>query len=78
MLEATRECLEDAGKTAWKGKCIGCYMGSLGEDWCEIFARETQNWGPYRYVGYGDFSLSNRVSYEMGLEGPRFVLHFTM
>lgn len=78
MLEVTRECLEDAGETAWKGKSIGCYMGSLGEDWCEIFARETQNWGHYRYVGYGDFALSNRVSYEMGLEGPRFVLHFTI
>lgn len=76
MLEATRECLEDAGETAWRGKRIGCYMGSLGEDWCEIYARETQNWGPYRYVGYGDFALSNRVSYEMDLQGPRFVYTF--
>ena len=73
MLEATRECFEDAGETAWRGKRIGCYMGSLGEDWCEIFARETQNWGPYRYTGFGDFALSNRVSYEMDLQGPRFV-----
>ena len=50
-----------------EGKRIGCYMGSLGEDWCEMFARETQNWGPYRYTGFGDFALSNRVSYEMDL-----------
>lgn len=41
MLEATRECLEDASETAWNRKCIGCYIGSLGEDWCEIFTRET-------------------------------------
>ena len=73
MLEATRECFEDAGETAWTGKRIGCYMGSLGEDWCEIFARETQNWSPYRYIGYEDFALSNRVSYKMELQGPRFV-----
>lgn len=73
MLEATRECFEDAGETAWRGQRIGCYMGSLGEDWCEMFARETQNWGPYRYTGFGDFALSNRVSYEMDLQGPRFV-----
>ncbi|KAL9121374.1 MAG: hypothetical protein Q9187_002068 [Circinaria calcarea] len=73
MLEVARECFEDAGETAWRGKRVGCYMGSLGEDWCEMFARETQNWGPYRYTGFGDFALSNRVSYEMDLQGPRFV-----
>ena len=73
MLEATRECFEDASETTWTGKRIGCYMGSLGEDWCEIFARETQNWGPYRYIGYEDFALSNCVSYKMDLQGPRFV-----
>lgn len=76
MLEVTRECFEDAGEVAWKGKRIGCYMGSLGEDWCEMFARETQNWGPYRFTGFGDFTLSNRVSYEMDLQGPRFVDRF--
>lgn len=73
MLEVARECFEDAGETAWKGKRIGCFMGSLGEDWCEMYARETQNWGPYRYTGHGDFALSNRVSYEMDLQGPRLV-----
>ena len=73
MLEVVRECFEDAGETAWRGKRIGCYMGSLGEDWCEMSARETQSWGGYRYTGYGDFALSNRVSYEMDLQGPRFV-----
>ena len=78
MLEAVRECFEDAGEPAWAGKRIGCYMGSLGEDWCEMFARETQNWGPYRYTGYGDFTLSNRVSYEMNLQGPRFVYSYDL
>ena len=73
MLEVVRECFEDAGETAWRGKRIGCYMGSLGEDWCEMSTRETQSWGGYRYTGYGDFALSNRISYEMDLQGPRFV-----
>ena len=71
MLEVSRECLEDAGVTDYRGKDIGCYIGSLGEDWCEMFARESQNWGNYRITGHGDFALSNRVSYEMDLRGPR-------
>ena len=73
MLEIVRECFEDAGETAWRGQRIGCFMGSLGEDWCEMSVRETQRWGGYRYTGYGDFALSNRVSYEMDLQGPRCV-----
>ncbi|KAL8700018.1 MAG: hypothetical protein Q9224_001157, partial [Gallowayella concinna] len=70
LLEITRECLEDAGITKWRGKQIGCYVGSLGEDWSEMFARESQNWGMYRASGSGDFALSNRVSYEMDFRGP--------
>lgn len=71
MLEVARECFEDAGEANWRGKPIGCYMGSLGEDWVEMFARETQNWGQWRATGYGDFVISNRVSYEFDLKGPR-------
>ncbi|KAI4157355.1 MAG: hypothetical protein LQ342_008349 [Letrouitia transgressa] len=74
LLEVTRECLEDAGITKWRGQRIGCYVGSLGEDWSEMFARETQNWGMYRASGSGDFALSNRVSYEMDFNGPRLAL----
>ena len=73
MLEVVRECLEDAGEAEWRGKTIGCYMGSLGEDWLEMITRETQNWGQYRITGYGDFALSNRISYEYDLKGPRYV-----
>ena len=80
LLETTRECLEDAGETKWRGKQIGCYVGNLGEDWCEMFARETQNWGMYRASGSGDFALSNRVAYEMDFKGPRlaYTHHSTM
>ena len=73
MLEVVRECMEDAGEVNWRGRRIGCYMGSFGEDWCEMFAKETQQYGMYRVSGYGDFMLSNRVSYEMDLQGPRYI-----
>lgn len=73
MLEVARECIEDAGEVGWRGKSVGCYMGSFGEDWCEMFAKESQQYGLYRVSGYGDFMLSNRVSYEMDLKGPRYV-----
>lgn len=74
MLEVARECIEDAGETNWKGRPIGCYMGSFGEDWNGIFAKESQQHGLYRVTGYGDFVLANRVSHEMDLIGPRLVI----
>jgi acyl transferase domain-containing protein len=48
-------------------------MGSFGEDWLELYGKETQQYGQYRVSGYGDFMLPNRVSYEMDLTGPRLV-----
>ncbi|KAI4228292.1 MAG: hypothetical protein L6R36_001722 [Xanthoria steineri] len=74
MLEVARECIEDAGVTRWRGKTIGCYMGSFGEDWTEMFAKEPQQYGVHRIAGYGDFALANRVSYEMDLRGPSMTL----
>lgn len=73
MLEVVRECMEDACETEWKGTPIGCYMGSFGEDWVEMFAKENQQYGLHRVSGYGDFVLANRVSYEMDFTGPRLV-----
>ena len=73
MLEVARECFEDGGETGWRGKKIGCYVGNLGDDWLEMLAQDTQTFGIYRLSGYGDFALSNRISYEMNLQGPRYV-----
>lgn len=73
MLEIARECIDDAGETDWKGRKIGVYTGSFGEDWFEISEKEPQQYGVYRVAGTGDFSLANRVSYEMNLQGPRYV-----
>ena len=71
MLEVARECLEDAGEVNRKGRVIGCYMGSFGQDWLESLAKESQQHGMYRMTGYEDFMLPNRISYEMDLTGPR-------
>ncbi|KAI1126023.1 putative polyketide synthase [Nemania abortiva] len=74
LLEVARECFEDAGVTDWRGKKIGCYVGSFGEDWVEMFAKESQQYGIHRVVGTGDFALSNRLSYEMDLQGPSMTI----
>ncbi|EME79084.1 uncharacterized protein MYCFIDRAFT_166988 [Pseudocercospora fijiensis CIRAD86] len=74
MLEVARECLEDAGEVGWAGSRIGCYMGSFGEDWCEMFAKDPQQYGLHRVAGYGDYMLSNRVSYELDLHGPSMTI----
>lgn len=74
MLEVVRECLDDAGEVGFRGASVGCYMGSYGEDWLEMQNRDPQQSGIYRLDGYGDFMLSNRISYEMDLRGPRYVL----
>lgn len=74
MLEVAREAIDDAGEVGWRGQNIGCYVGSFGEDWVELFAKEAQQHGLYRVTGYGDFVLSNRVSYEMDLKGPSMTI----
>lgn len=74
MLEVAREALDDAGEVGWRGGNVGCYMGSFGEEWEDLFAQDNQQHGIYRLTGYGDFMLSNRLSYEMDLKGPSMVI----
>ena len=73
LLEVTRECLESAGEIDYRGKLVGCYVGTFGEDWLQMSARETQHSGGYIATGHGDLMISNRVSYEYDLRGPRYV-----
>lgn len=68
-LEVTRECLENAGETGWRGKDIGVYVGTFGDDWLQSGTRESQVSGGYNFTG--DLMLANRVSYEFDLHGPR-------
>lgn len=77
MLEVARECFEDGGGMVWRVEKIGCYIGNLGADWLEILGQETENFEHYWISGYGSFSLSNRISYEMNLQRPRYDEFFT-
>jgi acyl transferase domain-containing protein len=72
LLEVTRECLENAGEIDWRGKLIGCYVGTFGEDWMTMNHKEIQHAGGHILTGYGDYMLSNRISYEYDFRGPRY------
>ncbi|KXJ86841.1 KR domain-containing protein [Microdochium bolleyi] len=74
LLELTRECLESAGEVEYRGKTIGSFVGSFGEDWASLFAKDTQVPALYKVSGYGDFVLSNRISYEFDLRGPSMTI----
>lgn len=71
LLEVAREVLENAGEVGYRGKPIGCYVGTFGEDWIHMSSKETQHAGGYIMTGYGDLMLANRVSFEYDLKGPR-------
>ena len=71
LLEVARECLESAGETDYKGKDVGCWVGTFGEDWLERLCRDELIGGAYTICGYGNFVLANRISYEYDLNGPR-------
>ena len=71
LLELTQECLENAGETDWRGKRVGCYVGTFGEDWLDLGAKDVLDSSMYRAAGSSDFALSNRVSYEYDFRGPR-------
>lgn len=73
LLEVTRECFEDACEPDWRCKDIGAFVGSFGNDAYDSSQKETQGQGQYSITGTHDFALSNRLSYEMDLRGPRYV-----
>jgi acyl transferase domain-containing protein/NADPH:quinone reductase-like Zn-dependent oxidoreductase/SAM-dependent methyltransferase len=74
LLEVTRECFESAGEVNYRGKDIGCWVGSFGEDWGEAITKDSQQYGMYRISGWGDFAQANRVSYEYDLKGPSMTI----
>ncbi|KAH8166023.1 hypothetical protein CIB48_g2204 [Xylaria polymorpha] len=74
LLELTRECFENAGETGWRGKDVGVYIGTFGEDWNDLQYHDRQDLHLYKLTGTGDFVLSNRISYEYDLKGPSLVL----
>ncbi|KAF4778667.1 putative KR domain-containing protein [Colletotrichum scovillei] len=74
LLELTRECLESAGEVDYRGKTIGTFVGCFGEDWLETLTKDSEVVGQYKITGYGDFMLSNRLSYEYDLKGPSMTI----
>ncbi|KAI0877791.1 hypothetical protein GGS24DRAFT_487640 [Hypoxylon argillaceum] len=74
LLELTRECFESAGETSWRGKDVGVYIGTFGEDWNDLQYHDRQDLHLYKLTGAGDFILANRISYEYNLKGPSLVL----
>ncbi|OTB02208.1 hypothetical protein M426DRAFT_322916 [Hypoxylon sp. CI-4A] len=74
LLEVTRECLEDAGEVKYRGKPIGCYVGTFGEEWQQMQNKDGQQIGNHLVTGAGDWMLANRVSYEYNLCGPSMVI----
>lgn len=73
LLEVVRETFENAGETGWRGRNIGCYVGSFGEEWNNIHAKDSHNRGFLSITGYMDLTQANRISYEYDLKGPRQV-----
>ena len=71
VLEVTRECLENAGEVEYRGKLVGCYVGTFGEDWLQMGAKESQHSGGYVMTGHGDLMIANRISFEFDFMGPR-------
>lgn len=73
LLEVTRECLEDAGEIDYRGRRIGCYVGSFGSTWSRLQGLDPLFPGNYDMTGTEDYMLSNRISYEYDLTGPRYL-----
>lgn len=75
-LEVALECLWNAGETNWRSRPIGVYVGTFGDDWLQSVSKESQFTGGYNFSG--DLMIANRISYELDLQGPRYVVAPTL
>lgn len=73
LLQVVWDCLENGGQVKWRGKSIGCFVGTFGGDWEELETKDTQNAHNFHLIGRGKFALANVVSYEFNFKGPRLV-----
>ena len=74
LIEVVKECFENAGVTNYRGRAIGYYLGTFGDDWLQSQSKEDQHSGGYVMSGQSDMMLANRVSYENDLRGPSMVI----
>ncbi|KAK4495680.1 hypothetical protein PRZ48_012948 [Zasmidium cellare] len=73
-LEVTKEALDSAGETGWRGAKIGTYVGVFAEDWRELQQKDELAYTPYRVLGAMDYALGNRLAYEFDLKGPSMTI----
>ncbi|KAL5340198.1 acyl transferase domain-containing protein [Aspergillus crustosus] len=74
LLEVVYECLENAGKTDYRGEKIGCYIGAWGVDWVELTLKDGQQRNPLLGAAAGSFFLSSYIAWNLDLHGPTGVL----
>jgi acyl transferase domain-containing protein len=70
LLEVVYECLENAGKTRYRGEKIGCYIGAWGVDWSELTLKDGQQRNPMIGAAAGSFFLSSYIAWNLDLRGP--------
>lgn len=70
LLRVAWEALENAGEIEWTEKVTGCYVGTFGDDWRELQAKDDFDDGSYRLTGYMPFAQANRLSHALNLRGP--------
>ncbi|KAL5051285.1 hypothetical protein BDW71DRAFT_193707 [Aspergillus fruticulosus] len=70
LLEVVYECLENAGKTRYRGEKIGCYIGAWGVDWSELTTKDGQQRNPMIGAAAGSFFLSSYIAWNLDLRGP--------
>ncbi|KAL4734420.1 hypothetical protein BDV11DRAFT_174769 [Aspergillus similis] len=70
LLEVVHECLENAGKTRYRGEKIGCYIGAWGVDWSELTLKDGQQRNPMIGAAAGSFFLSSYIAWNLDLRGP--------
>ncbi|KAK5991432.1 Highly reducing polyketide synthase FUM1 [Cladobotryum mycophilum] len=74
LIEVTRECLESAGETDYRGKRIACYIGGFSEEWATLAKLEVQDTTMYGVSGIMDLFLANRLSHTFDFKGPSMVI----
>ncbi|KAL4899855.1 hypothetical protein BDW74DRAFT_188874 [Aspergillus multicolor] len=70
LLEVVYECLENAGKTTYRGEKMGCYIGAWGVDWSELTLKDGQQRNPMIGAAAGSFFLSSYIAWNLDLHGP--------
>jgi len=71
LLEVVWECFESAGQSNFRGTNTGVFVGTFGEDWHNMLHKDSLIRSTYRVLSAGDYALSNMLSWEYDLSGPR-------